>query len=102
MGRGDNVRYSLVVRLLPLALAVSACTRAEETIEHRCARLREHVLDLRMEGLPAADRAAHRKALGQALGDRFADECEALTSKQIDCALTATDIVASTECSAAR
>ena len=45
------------------------------------------------------------KELGvRAFGDVAAlvDECEALTSKQIDCALTATDIVASTECSAAR
>jgi hypothetical protein len=35
-----------------------------------CARLRDHVVDLRVAGL-RDDREAHRQALHQALGERF-------------------------------
>lgn len=83
------------------ALLLLSCADQGESIERKCERLRDHVIDLRMEGLPASDRDAHRHALKQALGERFADECRTFTAKQITCGLEAKDISDATACSGA-
>jgi hypothetical protein len=80
-------------------LCTTACTQ-DESIEQKCERLRDHVVDLRTEGLPAADVAAHRSALKNALGDQFTEECKSMTPKQIDCGLAADEISLAAACAA--
>lgn len=69
-----------------------ACTSAEPgeiDVHARCVALRDHEIDTRLADAPDVDAVAHRQAMRQALGERFIDECNALTSKQVDCALVA-------------
>lgn len=100
---GDLARFGAWPKAcLVLVLLSAACAERQESTAHKCARFREHVLDLRSEGLPVQDRAQHRSALAHALGEQFEDECKALSTKQIDCALAASDIVASAECAVPR
>lgn len=82
-----------------LGLVVGGCAADDESRAHKCERLREHFIDLRVSGLPEQNRAPHRVALRQALGERFEDECKALTDRQVACALAANDVVGATECS---
>jgi hypothetical protein len=89
--------------LMPAVIAWSSgCAEQPESVEHKCMRLRDHLLDLRGEGLPEQDRAAHREALRQALGG-FVEECKsAMSSEQIECGLKSDDITASAACTAIR
>jgi hypothetical protein len=93
-----NARW---LALCAAALFVNACASEEESAEQKCQRLRDHVIGLRVQDLPEGDRAAHRTALQQALGERFTDECRTLTSTQMQCAFGANDVVAAAACSTA-
>jgi hypothetical protein len=97
-----SIRLRWFLALVVAGWQATACTDPEETLERKCARLREHVLELRLEAIPEQDRAAHRQALSGALGNQFAEQCQSLTVKQVDCALAATDVVASVACSESR
>lgn len=79
--------------------ALFGCISQEETLEHKCVRLRDHVVQLRLHGLPDADQDAHRRALSESLGDAFVDQCRTLTTSQLKCAFDADDVVDVTACS---
>jgi len=76
----------------------TGCTAEEETRARKCERLREHVIDLRVGGLPKSDQQAHATALRQALSSTFNDDCMSMSNRQLSCALGATDVVAATAC----
>lgn len=102
MGNGSRAPAevrTLIVWLAMFCAALLGCADSEEPRARRCERFREHLIELRMEGLPEADRKAHRAALHQALGERFTDECKELTSRQLSCGLAAKDISAAAACS---
>lgn len=86
------------VLLAMLGIALAGCAGEEETRARKCERLREHVIDLRIDGVPKRDREAHATALRNALSSTFTDECMALSNRQLSCALGATDVVASAAC----
>lgn len=68
----------------------------------RCAELREHLVELQVADIHIAsgiDREAHRRALGQALGDQFVGQCiDRLSEAQVDCSLAAADKAAAADC----
>ena len=72
------------------------CSAEDE--QRPCDRLRQHIIDLRIDSVPEADRAAHRAAMSQALGTTLDAECKALTAKQFDCALAAKETAAIASC----
>jgi hypothetical protein len=73
------------------AVTSGACSSNDDEVAMRCDRLRRHVVELRVQTLPKADRAAHAAALDRALGDRFIADCKAMTAKQRDCALASSE-----------
>jgi hypothetical protein len=86
------------VLLFGLLLGVG-CSR--EDSRGRCERLRDHLADLRLAQSAGVDEAAHREAMKAALGDDFLSRCASkLGSREIDCALKATDAAAAAACSA--
>ena len=108
---------------------VAACATSGTAPRSDCGRLSDHLIELRLAGasptgkakllpelddaiaaararpmptarsLTAAEIAAHRRALSQALGEGFVSSCEkTLSQHQIDCALAATDSAAAAGC----
>lgn len=69
----------------------------------RCEQLRDHLVEMQLVTVDPAtgvDRAAHRKAMKQALGEDFIASCNAkLTDSQVDCALAAMDPSVAAACS---
>jgi hypothetical protein len=96
-----QARAPVSIAVVLFAIVVGGCLGSEETRERKCARLRDHVVELRVRDVPDADRDAHRQALGNALSGDFTDQCLAMSSPQISCALGATDVVAAVECASA-
>ena len=103
--RGRSVRRGLPGWVLAVAVAVAvlASCSAEDEVPaegHPCERLREHMIDLRIEGTPAAEQAGHREVMRRALGDAFLETCATTMSPaQIRCALDARDSAAAASCS---
>ncbi|MBA3541421.1 MAG: hypothetical protein H0T79_17550 [Deltaproteobacteria bacterium] len=62
------------VRIAFLIAGLVGCV-SDEAIDgrKRCVALRDHVVELRLQGVPASDLAAHRDAMTRALGDAFVD-----------------------------
>lgn len=83
-----------------LLLFASCDGGTDEAVSRRdCARLREHVIDLRMSTV-TADQDQHRATLEKVLGDAFLSDClEQTSSAQLRCALAATDEHALGACS---
>src|SRR5262245_16046238 len=84
---------SSIMRGLVLLFACNgaACNSAEDN-EHasrvQCQRLRDHIVELRLANAKDIDVAAHRRAMQQALGDDFLDDCAvSLDARYISCAL---------------
>ena len=96
--RGSNASTAAGVLFALLGFAAVGCAAKEETRARKCERLRDRVIDLRVEGVPERDRAAHASALRQALSSSFADECMSLSNRQLSCALGAADIGAAAAC----
>ena len=96
-----HLQDAIALLMLSGCLLVTGCMSNEEPLQRKCERLREHVVDLRVQGLPERDQRAHRAALSQALGDQFTDRCKTLTAAQVACALAANEVVVATECSLA-
>jgi hypothetical protein len=94
--RWGNAHWPAMVIAVQLVIG---CASEEESVQSKCQRLRDHMIDLRVHDVPEADQAAHRVALQQALGERFAGECRTLTSTQMKCAFAANDVVAAAACS---
>jgi hypothetical protein len=53
------------------SLLFGGCATDDESRQHKCERVREHFIELRVSGLPVQNREPHRVALRQALGERF-------------------------------
>ena len=88
-----------------LALLMAACTAHEQpqNPEERCAKLRDHLVDLRLEDVRGSaaglDLDAHRAAMKRALGSDFIAECAARMSEtQLDCAMASRTLSASNDC----
>jgi hypothetical protein len=82
--------------ILAFVCAAGACAddppRPQGLDRSACERMREHMVDVRLEGV-VDQRDAHRQALVAALGDDFVTRCETTTSRAAhDCVLAATSI----------
>jgi hypothetical protein len=78
------------------------CTSSNniEVDRAHCTKLRDHLVDLRLQDATGVDRAAHRQAMKQALGDNFIASCtDRMTASQLTCGLVAKDLGAATSCS---
>jgi len=87
--------------LLGLLLVVGCGTEEEDSAPQpitRCERLREHLVDLRLEGVESIDREAHRKAHIAAMGSEFLAACGTLQESTITCALEASDGASAAAC----
>jgi hypothetical protein len=63
-----------------------------------CVALRDHLVELRLEGAQPGDLAAHREAMQRALGDGFVDDCLRTKAAEVRCALGAKDLGAVADC----
>lgn len=71
-----------------------------ESAEARCTRVRDRLVELKLDDTSVADRAAHAKAMRSALGDDFVTRCaSSLSDAQRTCVLEATDSLAAAACS---
>ena len=80
---------------------VGACSSTSEleVDRKRCMQLRDRIVELRLAGVGSAvDVKAHRVAMRDALGERFIESCEQLTTAQLECSLRASDLGAATVC----
>jgi hypothetical protein len=99
LATGSLLSFRLRTLVAALVFASSGCASEEDEIATKCERLRNHIVELRTEGLPEADRAAHASALEAALGaTNFMAECKAMKAQQINCALAADEPSALTSC----
>jgi hypothetical protein len=81
-----------------IAAAGCASEDPQDALARQCGRLRDHLVELRLEGTKV-DVEAHRAAIKGALGDRFVEQCTAeMTTTQVSCALAATDSSHALEC----
>lgn len=86
-----------------VAAASSGCGVGddEETATRPCEQLRDHLVDLRVEGATGRpdELVQHRAAVKKALGDDFVATCERLmSSNEIACASKASDLASATAC----
>lgn len=88
-----------------IALVIAACAAHQEpeNPEARCAKLRDHLVDLRLDDVRGSaaglDLDAHRAAMKRALGADFINECAARMSEaQLDCAIASKTLSASSGC----
>jgi hypothetical protein len=82
--------------VLPLLVALAGCSKYDVWDEmsdvRQCERLRDHVIDVRLETASGVDHEAHRAAMKAALGKDFVADCQSrLTYSQRRCALDAED-----------
>lgn len=84
-------------------LLIAACSHDEVVDKTKCMQMRDHLVELRLAsatGSDDMDLAQHRTAMKQALGNSFLSECEhTMTIEQLHCAMKATDLSASIDCS---
>jgi hypothetical protein len=111
------MKSALATVLWMLVLSCGSSDNADETIAQRCTRMRDHLVDLRLNTIAPrtnhdpnvpADRAAasstsireqHRTSVIAALGEDFANRCAStMTATQIDCVLEAADSDAASAC----
>jgi hypothetical protein len=73
--------------------ALGCSTSSDDGVGHaRCIRLRDHLIELRLQSLDGVDVGAHREAFQRAMGDEFATSCErSMTVAQLDCLLSSSD-----------
>lgn len=71
-----------------LLVVVVGCGLGHRVDARRCGELRNHVIDVRLDGVP--DAVAHRAAFAQAIGDDFVARCkDTITPRELDCMLAA-------------
>src|SRR5262245_55003363 len=88
--------------ILPILIALAGCAGSDEPDRPSaddCARMREHVIDLRLaaagptERIPADDLAQHRAALEAAAGAGNVARCRTTRSREeVACLLAAADV----------
>ena len=95
----ESVRLIASIVLSVLA----ACSSSSEIeVDHtHCLQLRDHLVDLRLATAKGVDVRAHKRAMTEALGERFVNGCQAtLSSDQLECGLHARDLAHATACTA--
>jgi hypothetical protein len=90
--------------VLSAVLLLCACSSTDTVDRGKCESLRNHLIDLRLQGtnvVSPAELAQHRAAMRQALGESFLSSCEKdMSLEQINCAMRASDLHAATnDCS---
>ena len=94
------MRCSVVTAVFVL---VACGGEEEDSVVKRCQRVRDRIIDLRLESASKVDRSAHREAMREALGSEFINSCsQAMTAKQRQCVLDARDLASATACTTAR
>lgn len=86
-----------------LIACVAGCGTDEARTEdssHRCERVRDHLIDLRLAAATNVNVEAHRKAMQGALGEGFMSSCQTMSDVQTRCVLDATDSESAVACSA--
>lgn len=105
MRRAELLENPAMQRVLLFGVLIaSACSSSDsdDVDRKRCLRLRDHLVELRLGRIgnqPDVDVAAHRAAMTSALGERFVDRCQQLTSTEVKCSLAADDLQAAVACS---
>lgn len=91
-------------RLALVVLLVSACSDSDEDSNaKRCERVRDRIVDLRLENATNVDRDAHRIAMRDALGADFVEGCQrTMTAAHQRCVLDAKDLTAASACNSTR
>lgn len=98
-------------RALLLVAIACACSSSADVDQEQCERLREHLIDLRLQasGAPTddlgkpVDLKPHRVALRQAMGEGFTNAClKDLSRAQLECELAARDSGAVSSCRSAK
>ncbi len=93
-----STHLSFVFRFVAAALLTGCASDSGRVSPTDCARLRDHLVDLRMQSV-TADHDQHRAALRAALGASFLTSCVELTTEvQLRCALRARDAEALGAC----
>ena len=79
----------------------SACASDEEpTLEQRCERLRDHLIERKLADASGVDREQHATAMRAALGSEFVHRCvNEMSESQRTCAANARDGESITACS---
>jgi hypothetical protein len=98
--------HRVIGRLFPASVVASlllfAACEADPNVavtRRECARLRDHLIELRMATV-TADQDQHRATLERVLGDSFISTCvEQTDESQLRCSLAATDEHSLGECS---
>jgi hypothetical protein len=89
------------VLLLATVMIGSACRDSDssDTPPDRaaCERYRDHILDVRLEGV-VEDREAHRAALAASLGTDIVTQCLELDRAEVECATKAKTLAATRAC----
>ena len=97
--RGVTVRFP--VSLL-FVVALGACqTDGSDPDAPPCERLREHLIDLRLDRSSTSNQDEYREVMRRALGADFMQSCARLSSAQLRCALESSSLNESARCSEA-
>ena len=96
MGR-KPVCVGHVVVVASIAAGCASRDAADDGV--RCVELRDHLVELRVQGLPPNDIAAHREAMRLAMGEAFVARCRALDADELRCVLGSRDLGAAMACS---
>jgi hypothetical protein len=102
----SNMRARGTILIVALVATLSACDESESELSsqdsearrrNRCSQLREHLVDTRLSNV-TVDRDQHRRALTNALGDQFIDECLGYSEAAVECGVAAQDSEAVADC----
>jgi len=89
-------------RFWVLLAVVAGCADHGTVDREGCARLRDHVVDLRVADAASelgTDVAQHRRALNQALGEDFIASCvRSMSYEQLECSLKLSSLADSGNC----
>ena len=103
------MRASLLGLLLLAPLACAGAGDPDRPDREDCARLRDHVIELRLAAadtsakVAASDVAQHRAALQAAAGGSYVDDCrESRSPAEVSCLLAAADLDSVDACTASR
>jgi hypothetical protein len=84
-----------------LVACFAGCAARGADPAEQCAKLREHLSSLRAGSVPgtSGERAGVELAMQRALGDDFVTSCTAnMTASQVECSLSAKDLVSASWC----
>lgn len=86
-------------RIAVVVMLVSCAGGEEAGDAKRCERVRDRIVDLRLDNATNVHRDAHRIAMRDALGASFVETCErTMTAAQQRCVLESRDLAAVSSC----